>query len=75
MSPRLNAMLPDNVVLNYVGREDASSPATGSIKVHQAEEREIVAAALELPSQSPAAHEATKPGTPATAKSPTAVSG
>ena len=37
--------------------------------------REIVAAALEIPAQSQAAHEATKPGTAATAKSQTAVSG
>jgi 2-oxoglutarate dehydrogenase complex dehydrogenase (E1) component-like enzyme len=75
VSPRLSAMLPDNVVLNYVGRDEAASPATGSLKVHQAEEREIVAAALEIPAQSQAAHEATKPGTAATAKSQTAVSG
>ncbi|CAN5510151.1 2-oxoglutarate dehydrogenase E1 component [soil metagenome] len=75
MSPRLAAMLPDNVVLTYVGREEAASPATGSIKVHQSEEREIVAAALELPPQSSTAHEATKPGTAATANSPTLVSG
>ncbi|MBC8108476.1 MAG: hypothetical protein H7Z14_17965, partial [Anaerolineae bacterium] len=75
MQPHLGAMLPDNVVLNYVGREEAASPATGSIKVHQAEEREIVAAALELPPQSRAAEEATKPGTAATANSPTSVSG
>jgi hypothetical protein len=65
-------MLPDNVVLNYIGRDEASSPATGSIKVHQAEEREIVAAALELPPAPREAHDAPKPATPA--KSPAAVS-
>jgi 2-oxoglutarate dehydrogenase E1 component len=75
MFPRLLAMLPDNVVLNYVGRDEAASPATGSIKVHQAEEREIVSHALELPPQSEEAREATKPATPATAKSQTSVSG
>jgi 2-oxoglutarate dehydrogenase E1 component len=75
MSPRLLAMLPDNVVLNYVGRDEAASPATGSIKVHQAEERDIVNGALELPPNSEAARDATKPATPATAKSQTSVSG
>ncbi len=75
MHPRLLDMLPDNVVLNYVGRDEAASPATGSMKVHQAEEREIVSAALEISSRSAAVREATAPSTPATASSSTPVSG
>ncbi len=74
MFPRLLDMLPDNVVLNYVGREEAASPAAGSLKVHQLEEQEIVAAALELPVRSQAVREVTQPATPATATSSTSVS-
>jgi 2-oxoglutarate dehydrogenase E1 component len=48
MSDRLEPMLAETVTLTYVGREEAASPATGSYKVHQLEEQEIVAAALEL---------------------------
>src|SRR5205814_9427523 len=29
MEPRLRELLPDNVVLNYYGRDEAASPATG----------------------------------------------
>jgi 2-oxoglutarate dehydrogenase E1 component len=75
VQPRISGMLPDNVVLNYVGRDEAASPATGSFKVHQSEEREIVSAALEIARDSRAVERATKPATPATAPSPTPVSG
>jgi 2-oxoglutarate dehydrogenase E1 component len=75
MLQRLPPLLPDNVVLNYVGRDEAASPATGSIKVHQSEERDIISAALEISAQNGVVQEATKPATPATAKNPTPVAG
>jgi 2-oxoglutarate dehydrogenase E1 component len=80
MSPRLAEMLPDTVV-QYVGREDSASPATGSFKLHQVEEQEIVTHALGArPASAPSAPtgtaaQVTAPGTPATATTPTAVSG
>jgi len=49
----LEPMLPDPIVLTYVGREDSASPATGSYKVHGVEEREIISHALELPAPPP----------------------
>jgi hypothetical protein len=72
-------MLPDTLV-NYVGREAAASPATGSAKQHVQEERELVATALDVPQKkSPAASAAisavVQPGTVATAKDATPVSG
>jgi 2-oxoglutarate dehydrogenase E1 component len=69
MEPRLRAMFPDTL-LAYYGRDRAASPAVGSIKTHQAEEKEFVAAALGIPPQSvPVAK-----GTPATATTQTAAS-
>jgi 2-oxoglutarate dehydrogenase E1 component len=35
--------------VEYVGRDASASPATGSLKVHQREQRELVEAALRLP--------------------------
>jgi len=49
MSDRLEPMLPEAAVLSYVGRAEAASPATGSHKLHEEEERELVARALEIP--------------------------
>jgi len=43
--PRLTALLGREPV--YVGREAAASPATGNHKVHQEEERALVARALD----------------------------
>jgi hypothetical protein len=43
-------MLPDTLV-SYIGREAAASPATGSKKEHDQEEREFVATALDVPPQ------------------------
>ena len=48
MSERLREMLPDPAVLTYFGRDAAASPATGSFKMHEVEEREIITHALEL---------------------------
>jgi 2-oxoglutarate dehydrogenase E1 component len=72
ISPRLMELLPDTVV-QYVGRDESASPATGSMKMHIAEEAEIVATALATAKPIPAA--VTAPGTPATAVSATPVSG
>ncbi len=70
MEPRLRQMLPDTaIVLNYHGREAAASPATGSYKMHQIEEQEFVAHALDVPTQ-----DVPKKG-PTTAKQQAAVDG
>jgi 2-oxoglutarate dehydrogenase E1 component len=49
MSARLEPMLPETSVLKYVGRAESASPATGSHKLHEEEERELIARALEFP--------------------------
>ena len=49
MHMRLLGMLADNQVLAYYGRDEAASPAAGSIVVHKQEEEELVGLALELP--------------------------
>jgi 2-oxoglutarate dehydrogenase E1 component len=49
MSARLPEMLPETAVLSYVGRNEAASTATGSHKLHEEEEKEIVARALDFP--------------------------
>ena len=46
MYRRLRRVLPEGRELSYVGRAEAASPATGSYKVHQAEERDLVMNAL-----------------------------
>ena len=48
MQDRLQTMIPEAAVLKYVGREAASSPATGSYKLHEIEVEEILTAALDL---------------------------
>jgi 2-oxoglutarate dehydrogenase complex dehydrogenase (E1) component-like enzyme len=75
MQPRLRAMLPDTLV-NYIGREAAASPATGSMKEHIQEEREIAAAALDVPPQkkSAIAEKVVAPGSGAVASDATRVS-
>ena len=54
MESRLRDLLPPGVSLSYVGRDEAASPATGSHKMHEVEEEEILAAALGLPAHAPA---------------------
>jgi 2-oxoglutarate dehydrogenase E1 component len=49
LQPRLLEMLPEQAMLGYHGRDEAASPATGSMYTHKSEESEIVAHALELP--------------------------
>jgi 2-oxoglutarate dehydrogenase E1 component len=39
---RLRRILPEDRALAYVGRQEAASPATGSYKIHQAEEADLV---------------------------------
>jgi 2-oxoglutarate dehydrogenase E1 component len=46
IEPRLRAM---GFAPEYVGRDASSSPATGSLKVHQREQQELVEAALRAP--------------------------
>jgi 2-oxoglutarate dehydrogenase E1 component len=42
MNRRLRRVLPEDRTLGYAGRPEAASPATGSFKLHQAEERDLV---------------------------------
>jgi 2-oxoglutarate dehydrogenase E1 component len=46
VEPRLRRLLAADRTLAYVGRRAAASPATGSFKVHQAEEADLVNRAL-----------------------------
>src|SRR5207249_1088228 len=46
LEPRLRAL---GYAAEYVGRDASASPATGSLKVHQREQKEIVEAALHGP--------------------------
>ena len=70
MQPLLRAMLPD-VLVSYHGREAAASPATGSAAMHEAEEKELVAQALDLAKTTPAP-KATGHGESTPVKSPAA---
>jgi 2-oxoglutarate dehydrogenase E1 component len=49
MAPRLPQLLGENRTLQYVGREEAASPAVGSYKMHQREQSELVDRALRKP--------------------------
>jgi len=49
MQDRLQNMIAETAVLKYVGREEASSTATGSHRLHEIEAEEILTAALDLP--------------------------
>jgi 2-oxoglutarate dehydrogenase E1 component len=58
MEPQLLELLPDACVLNYQGREESASPATGSFRLHQIEEQAFISRALQRadePARSPAA--------------------
>lgn len=46
VQPYIDKLLPAHCELNYVGRDEAASPATGSGLLHQTEQREIVEQAL-----------------------------
>jgi 2-oxoglutarate dehydrogenase E1 component len=73
IEPRLRHMLPDQVI-SYIGREEAASPAVGSIKMHQVEEAELVSQALALPQREAPIKEAAKE-VPATAPATQQVDG
>jgi 2-oxoglutarate dehydrogenase E1 component len=55
MEPRLADMLREAATLTYCGRDEAASPATGSYKMHEIEEQELIAHALDLKAKSAAA--------------------
>jgi len=46
VAPLLRRLVPAGTEPRYVGRDEAASPATGSFKLHQAEEMDILNAAL-----------------------------
>jgi len=48
MRPRLEALLRDDQELHYVGRVASASPATGSYRIHQLEQQQLVREALSL---------------------------
>ncbi|HWP41089.1 MAG TPA: 2-oxoglutarate dehydrogenase E1 component, partial [Tepidisphaeraceae bacterium] len=74
MYPRLQELLPGTVV-QYVGREESASPATGSFKMHIIEEQELLAAAVEVRPTRPPASAVAAAAAPATASSPRPVAG
>jgi 2-oxoglutarate dehydrogenase E1 component len=49
--PRLRAIAPQKVTVQYIGRPERSSPASGYADVHAFEQRRIVTEALKLNSQ------------------------
>jgi 2-oxoglutarate dehydrogenase E1 component len=53
MDNKLRKILPENRVLTYYGREEAASPATGALKMHEIEQKELLTQALELPAEAP----------------------
>ncbi len=74
MESRLRDLLPQGSTLTYCGRDEAASPATGSHKMHEIEEEEILSYALDLKSRKTPAVVAVAASVPATAASSTAVS-
>jgi 2-oxoglutarate dehydrogenase E1 component len=48
MEPRLRQLMPEAATLEYCGRDEAASPATGSYKMHEIEEAELISHALDL---------------------------
>jgi 2-oxoglutarate dehydrogenase E1 component len=48
VEPRLRALKPDSVSLEYVGRAQSASPATGSYAIHGLEQTQIVERSLRL---------------------------
>jgi 2-oxoglutarate dehydrogenase E1 component len=73
MESRLRELLPQGSTLTYCGREEAASPATGSHKMHEIEEEELLEHALDLKSRKTTVTTVAT-SAPATAASPTAVS-
>ncbi len=75
MEPRLRELLPDNTILSYFGREEAASPATGSMKMHKIEEEELVDHALDLSARQASVAKEVASEKPATASKSQTVSG
>jgi 2-oxoglutarate dehydrogenase E1 component len=73
IEPRLRQMFPDQVI-TYVGREEAASPAVGSMKMHQVEEQELISHAMALPPREQPVQETAKQA-PATAPATQQVDG
>ena len=46
LADHLSEILPEHASLTYCGRDEAASPATGSTKMHEKEEKELVAQAF-----------------------------
>ena len=46
-APRLKSLLPEAVKLEYVGRPEAASPATGSMRIHKQQQTQLLQRALE----------------------------
>ncbi len=46
MQERIRESLRDGQTLRYIGRDAAASPATGSLKLHQRNQEEILKSAL-----------------------------
>ena len=70
MQPRLTELLTVGVVLRYIGRPDAASPAEGSAVQHAREQARIVAEAYSLPITLPAAGKNGKAKNSANGKGP-----
>jgi 2-oxoglutarate dehydrogenase E1 component len=56
VAPLLRAIVGADADLDYIGRDEAASPASGSYKVHETEESAILDAALKRPRPPVAAH-------------------
>jgi hypothetical protein len=72
MEPRLRALIEERVPVRYIGRPERSSPAEGSLDLHQEEQARIVAAAFEdappLPATTAAAAKPARASATAAAK-------
>jgi len=61
MESRLRTLLEERVPVRYVGRPERSSPAEGSLDLHQEEQARIIAAAFENAPQLPVESMAARP--------------
>jgi len=78
VEPRIRDFVSARASLGYIGREEAASPATGIHKMHDVEEAEIIAAALDLSARkggTSSTAEQVAQTTPASAASGTSVAG
>jgi 2-oxoglutarate dehydrogenase E1 component len=67
MESRLRELMLPGSTLSYCGREEAASPATGSHKMHEIEEEELLSYALDLKNRKAPAIPAVAAATTATA--------